>query len=253
MMSRLRRAAAVLATALVLLLLGGAHTAAPAVTQPAADGRELFLRNCASCHGPAGGGTSQAPPLTGWGPAGVDFQLRTGRMPLGPGETYEAVHRDPRLSSEDIEAIVGYVTALGIAGPAVPNVRPSDVQTGQLLFLATCAGCHSSTGIGGALSSGMFSPSLMRATPTEVGEAIRTGPGAMPRFPETVLTDQNVDAIAAYVRTLQGKQSDMGGSDLDRGGLSLGRIGPVTEGMVGWAIAVLLLVLMARWLGSRAR
>ena len=28
---------------------------------------------------------------------------------------------------------------------------------------------------------------------------------------------------------------------------------PVTEGMVGWAVGLLLLVLVVRWLGSRAR
>jgi len=74
---------------------------------------------------------------------------------------------------------------------------------------------------------------------------VRVGPGLMPAFPDTVLTDGQVDALASYVQELRGDR-------LDRGGASLGRLGPSTEGLVAWAVGLLLLVLAARWLGSRA-
>ena len=100
----------------------------------------------------------------------------------------------------------------------------------------------------GALTGGQFAPSLAKATPIQVAEAIRVGPGLMPAFPDTVLDAREVNAIAEYVRALQGRHTAT-----DRAGLPLGRIGPVTEGVVGWAVGLLLLVLVVRWLGSLAR
>lgn len=98
------------------------------------------------------------------------------------------------------------------------------------------------------LSGGHRAPDLRMATPTQVGEAIRVGPGWMPAFPPAVLSPDGVDAIAAYVNTL----SDENG-DLDKGGVSLGRIGPLTEGLVAMLIGLPLLLVLARRLGSKAR
>src|SRR5581483_233968 len=99
----------------------------PGLANPpgAATGQQLYLRDCAWCHGDKGGGTSRAPDLrTGTnGPALTDFELRTGRMPLA--NMSEPVRRRPRFYSEpQIEAIVGYVATLGGKGPAVPSPHP---------------------------------------------------------------------------------------------------------------------------------
>jgi ubiquinol-cytochrome c reductase cytochrome c subunit len=196
----------------------------------------------------AGQGTQRGPALVGVGPASLDFQLSTGRMPL-TSERYQPVHRKPAFSAADIRALVDYASRLGGGGgPRIPTVRPDGVHLGQRLYLDNCAACHSATGAGGALTNGQFAPSLAKATPTQVGEAIRVGPGLMPAYPDTVLSGHEVDAVAEYVRTLQNKRGN-----LDRGGLPLGRIGPVTEGLVGWGVGLLLLVLVVRQLGSRAR
>jgi quinol---cytochrome-c reductase cytochrome c subunit len=248
-MQRIRRVAAVAAAGFLGLPAGFAPSPTPSAGPSGLErGRVLFEQSCASCHGTAGQGTQRGPALVGVGPASLDFQLSTGRMPLSRERT-EPVRREPALSPADIRAIVDYAAGLGGGGgPRIPAVRPTDVQLGQTLYLATCAACHSATGAGGALSNGQFAPSLANATPTQVGEAIRVGPGLMPAYPDTVLTDHQVDAIADYVRALQDKHGD-----IDRGGLPLGRIGPVTEGLVGWGIGLVLLVLVVRWLGSRAR
>src|SRR5690606_12992710 len=88
---------------LVLLVLGLSMTGTayaamkPAVTQPVATatqtqedvetGKELFLANCAGCHGTAGEGNGAAgPSLVGVGAAAVDFQVGTGRMPLAESD-----------------------------------------------------------------------------------------------------------------------------------------------------------------------
>lgn len=246
-MYRARCAAAMAALGLLALPAGLAPGPSP---EPAGSdrGRVLFEQSCASCHGPAGQGSQRGPSLVGVGEASLDFQLSTGRMPPA-GEQYQPVHQKPAFSADEIRAIVEYASGLGGGGgPPIPAVRPNNVRLGQTLYLDNCAACHSATGIGGTLTNGGFAPSLFRATPTQVGEAVRVGPGLMPAYPRAVLTDEEVDALAAYVDVLQDENGD-----IDRGGLPLGRTGPVTEGLVGWAVGLLLLVLMVRWLGSRSR
>lgn len=71
-----------------LVLSGGGYAAATNVVQAevsnadqVAEGRKLFLANCASCHGSNGEGAVGGPSLIGVGAASVDFQVGTGRMP----------------------------------------------------------------------------------------------------------------------------------------------------------------------------
>jgi ubiquinol-cytochrome c reductase cytochrome c subunit len=85
-------------------------------------------------------------------------------------------------------------------------------------------------------------PSLAQATPVQVAEAVRVGPGAMPKFASQALNDPQVDSVAAYVGRLQ-----QGGN---RGGWDLGRIGPVTEGLVAWVLGLGLLLWVVRRLGK---
>jgi ubiquinol-cytochrome c reductase cytochrome c subunit len=223
---------------------GPGPPAAPAPDPVASRGADLYLRTCASCHGPAGEGSQRGPSLVGVGPASVDFQLSTGRMPVDQ-ETRQPPHRRPAFSAADIRALVAYVDSLGGGGPQIPTVGPGDLREGRELFLANCAACHSATGGGATLTNGLVAPSLDRSTPVQVAEAIRVGPGLMPAFPENVLGPEQVDAVAGYVQHLRGGR-------LDRGGASLGRLGPITEGLVAWVIGLALLVGVVRWLGGRA-
>lgn len=246
---RSRRTALVAALGVVVVLAGTPGSVA-VTAQPGGEerGRDVYLRRCASCHGPEGEGTQRGPSLTGVGAASVDFQLRTGRMPLAAEERYRAEHQEPELADADIRAIVDYVGELAPGGPQIPRVRPGNTRLGLRLFLDNCAACHSATGRGGTLTDGSLVPSLFDATPTQVGEAVRVGPGLMPAYPESVLDEADVDALAGYVDTLQGERGDV-----DRGGVSLDRMGPVAEGVVAWAVGLLLVVLVVRKLGSRTR
>ena len=69
------------------------------------------------------------------------------------------------------------------------------------------------------------------------------GPGAMPVF--SAYGSQDMDDIAAYVTTIV--------AEPDPGGFSLGRVGPVAEGLVAWIVGLAGLVLVAMWIGTRER
>jgi ubiquinol-cytochrome c reductase cytochrome c subunit len=213
-----------------------------------AEGRKLFSTlSCASCHGLNAEGGQRAPSLIGVGAASVDFQMGTGRMPLqqhGP----EAPRKRPVASEADILKVAAYVASLG-AGPTIPQFDDADWQKadtayGGALFRTNCAQCHNFAGSGGALTYGKYAPSLSDATPTQIYEAMITGPENMPVFGDKQITPDQKLAIINYVRTLK--------TQPDPGGAGLGRVGPVTETVVGWLVGIGVLVLVTLWIGARA-
>jgi len=164
-------------------------------------------------------------------------------MPLSyPGE--EPLRSKPRYDQREIDALVAYVASFG--GPAIPEVHPdgASLSRGQELFTTNCAGCHAISGAGG-VATGAAAPPLWEATSTQVAEAVRTGPFLMPRFGRKDIDQADLDAIAAYVDYAQDPD--------DAGGWSIGRIGPVPEGMVAWLLAGAALLLVARIIGERRR
>jgi ubiquinol-cytochrome c reductase cytochrome c subunit len=217
-------------------------------------GDDLYLRDCAWCHGNEGEGTVRGPDLvTGQnGPAFTDFMLATGRMPIrSPVE--ETRRGEPIYNVEEIESLVDYVSSLGGQGPPVPNPQPDEgmLGLGLELYQENCSACHSPTMIGGALTAGTGSqarspvaPELFLATPREIAEAMLVGPGAMPVFGPNTFEPEEVDAIVAYVV----RQQD----PTDRGGAPIGHVGPVSEGAVGWVIGLGAMLLIARLIGTRS-
>jgi ubiquinol-cytochrome c reductase cytochrome c subunit len=153
--------------------------------------------------------------------------------------------KPPVYSPADIDALVAYVASLG-NGPALPHVDAAsgDLAVGGELFRANCAACHSASGAGGALSYGEYAPSLRSATSSQVGAALRSGPGQMPAFGSDTLDDGQVNDIARYVQYLHDPS--------DRGGLPIGRIGPVPEGFVAWTLGMGALLAAVAWIGTRA-
>src|SRR5262245_32016051 len=69
------------------------------------DVRDIFLADCATCHGAGARGTDLGPDLRGDGAALVDYVLSTGRMPLS--SPHAAVRRhEPKYSPEVRHALV---------------------------------------------------------------------------------------------------------------------------------------------------
>jgi ubiquinol-cytochrome c reductase cytochrome c subunit len=258
---RRRRAAGYAVVLLGLVTVGMAYGALAGQSSPAsaaipgtvspqtiAEGKALFTNSCSSCHGVDAQGTSQAPSLVGVGAAAVDFQMSTGRMPAK--ETGPEMDRKPvTFSQQQIHAIADYVASLG-GGPPIPSAAEvsttgADTALGQSLFITDCAQCHNFDGAGGALTYGKFAPALTNSTNTQMFEAMLTGPEAMPVFANTTITPQQKRDIIAYITKIRALPNP--------GGFSLGRIGPVTEGIVGFLGGIGVLVFLAFWITMKRR
>ncbi|WP_242901890.1 cytochrome bc1 complex diheme cytochrome c subunit [Actinomadura terrae] len=250
-----------------------------AAAQDLGNGKQLFNKNCASCHGLNAEGTKDAkgkpiaPSLIGVGAASVDFQVSTGRMPaMNPGaqmprkrpipafdtsiktdyeekEKREEAEKQKAEAEKNLADLRAYIASLG-NGPDVPPASAVDPKTGNValggkLFRTNCAQCHNFTGQGGALTGGKYAPPLNNSdvTPTQIYEAMLTGPQAMPVFNDTTLTPKDKQAIIAYL--VQTREEP------NPGGNGLGRIGPVSEGLAGWLIGIGLLVLAAMWITAK--
>jgi len=214
-------------------------------------GQALFEQNCASCHGtqangvPANGVSGAFPDLVGLGPATITFWIDSGRMPATNTRAIEAIRRIPRLNKNQALAIAAWVDTLAPGYPLVPypHLKNANVSDGAALFALNCASCHTIEGDGDALAYGTSSPSLRHVPAVQVAEAIRTGPGNMPRFTGN-LSDAQVNDVVKYVTTeIQHPQNI--------GGFGLGGLGPVAEGFVGLALGVGVLALVGFWVGER--
>lgn len=205
-------------------------------------GRQVFLRDCAWCHGTQGSGTHNGPSLVGVGEAAASFYLRTGRMPLSSPEA-DVKGGKPAYSSSTIDALVSYIGSLG-PGPAIPTLTHGDLAQGRTLFLQNCAACHSASGTGTIVTGGQQAPDLWASADQQVAEAIRIGPGPMPPFGSGQLSDQEVSDIVSYVHQL-GEPQRIGGAGLDQ-------YGPIIEGAAALFLLLPVAVLVARALGKRA-
>ncbi|MGO1316014.1 MAG: cytochrome bc1 complex diheme cytochrome c subunit [Cellulomonadaceae bacterium] len=252
---RHHRFAPVVLLLLALLATGGiyaalAPTTANADTVASADdveaGKQLFQANCATCHGPAASGTDDGPSLVGVGAAAVNFQVSTGRMPMqmsGP----QAQAKPPQMNPEQTRQLAAFVATLG-PGPSIPSdtmVDPAlgNSANGAALFRTNCAMCHNAVGAGGALTEGKYAPSLWETTPTAIYEAMLTGPQSMPKFNDANLTPEEKRDVIAYVVEQR---------DGSVGGISLGSLGPVSEGLWVFVVGLGLLIGAAVWIGAKS-
>jgi ubiquinol-cytochrome c reductase cytochrome c subunit len=259
--ARRRRPVAGYAVVLLGLILVGAIYAvitgsgeSSASTTPTASraqilrGQQIFQLTCATCHGLEAQGTAAAPSLIGVGSAAVDFQVSTGRMPAKEISA-ENGRKPTQLNPTQTRDVAAYIASLA-GGPAIPtpaevSTSGADVALGQQLFIADCAQCHNFDGAGGALIDGAYAPALTQATPTQIYEAMLTGPEAMPVFNNTTITPNEKRDIIAYVTSTRVTPNP--------GGFSLGRIGPVTEGLVAFLGLLFFMVLAAMWITAKHR
>ena len=244
--ARLLPVGAVLVLAAAATLAFHPGTAAVAAAPEVVRGQQVYEIKCQSCHLASGLGQpdKHIPSLRGVGAAAVDFYISTGRMPEA-NYSPQARRGPVTVSPADKDALIAFITTTWPGGPPIPTIdlANADLVNGGDLFRTNCAPCHGAVGAGAALAHGAYAPSLHRATPLQVAEAIRVGPGNMPVFDETTLSDAQVSNIVAYVQYLRHPN--------DRGGAGLGWVGPIAEGFVGLVIGLAGVVAFAAWVGHR--
>lgn len=258
-------AAALVVLLLALAVLGGGYAAfAPAsqaevraaTSTQVDEGRRLFTIGCSSCHGlnaegeNLADGTVLGPSLIGVGAAAVNFQVGTGRMPMA-GPNAQAPRKKVAYTDEQIDQLAAFVASLA-PGPAVPDpeaydisgMTPEQIARGNALYKTNCASCHSASANGGALTQGKYAPTLIGVEPVHMYQAMLTGPQSMPVFSDETLTSEDKREIIAFVEQL--------GSEPNPGGLGIGRMGPVSEGLWAFVIGIGALLGFAVWIGAKS-
>ncbi|MFE9246794.1 cytochrome c [Nocardiopsis sp. NPDC006938] len=256
-----------------------------------AQGKAIFDQTCASCHNYDGSGTfneadgertmTNGPDLREVGPAAIDFQVSTGRMPSMDPDS-QMPRKPMAMSEQDLADLIAYYNAqirTNGAGAEVPYEVPdaapqradfddeaayeealsayeaeydayiegaSDTDMGMKLYLTNCAHCHSWSGGGGALTDGRWAPELHDSSPREIYEAMVSGPGAMPMFSDGVISPEEKQELISYVKTLQAEPNAGGIFDLKR-------VGQVAEGFIGWTVGLSLIIACAIWITAKQR
>ena len=105
--------------------------------------------------------------------------------------------------------------------------------------------CHNFAGSGGALTRGKYAPALRDIEGKHIYEAMVTGPQSMPVFNDDNISPEAKNDIVAYLHAVDEQENV--------GGMALGNLGPVSEGLFVWIFGLGIMVGFAVWLGQEGR
>jgi high-affinity iron transporter len=183
----------------------------PVTTLNLAEGKAIFEKSCASCHGAAG---------LGDGPAGVALNPKP--PAIGTVEHMRGV--SPALTYRVLSVGIAGTPMAGFAGALTPEQRwnvvayvnslrstHAELMEGEGLYTQRCASCHGVAGAG----DGVLARSLTRLPPEigtvawqvehsdeQLANVIRGGIPATAMPASGDLTPAQVQSVVAYVRTL---------------------------------------------------
>jgi ubiquinol-cytochrome c reductase cytochrome c subunit len=85
----------------------------------------------------------------------------------------------------------------------------------------------------------------MGVEPKHIYEAMVTGPQSMPVFSDKTVTPEEKLSLIKWIKAAE--------AEPNLGGATMGRTGPVTEGLLIWVMGLGILIGIAVWLTTRAR
>lgn len=176
-------------------------------------GLDIFVTECAACHGANAEGTTIAPAL--------DTEVLRTQTPAEtiertiasgvPGTLMAGWSR--ALTNEDISNLVLLIQRwdeLAGAGVAIPvieaapiDMSPQAIANGQWLYGLMCAQCHGTAGYGTRLAPALNSQQFLAQTPdAAISQIITLGVSGtvMPAWGGR-LTDQDIASLVAYLRS----------------------------------------------------
>lgn len=197
-------------------------------------GQAIFAARCAVCHGDRGQGISARVTIAGpclQAEHDVDAVMKVVRDGRGVMPSFGRILRD-----QDIEDVSRYITGQLATIP----LNGGNLSEGGILFRTHCAACHRTAVRGGALALVQTNaPALNMQSEAAIAGAIRWGPGPMPAFPPSLISDQQLASIVEYVQFVQRPPHP--------GGNPLHWYGPVVEGLVACTM-VCVLIALAMWI-----
>jgi len=200
---------------LVAALLAAAQSSDGAPSSDAVAGKQTFTEYCSVCHGIGAKGFI-GPNIAGinWTTTGLRAIVRGGVGGYGSMPAFNA----DAVTDQNIADIAAYLAALAPAPPPQPSASPTpsatpaatavtasqqpgaDAAHGARIYVTNCAACH------GASAQGGVGPSL-RGEKTRKDTAaaiawIKKPQPPMPTLYPVVLSEKDVDDVAAYVESL---------------------------------------------------
>ncbi|MFN8087121.1 MAG: cystathionine beta-lyase, partial [Microbacterium sp.] len=104
--------------------------------------------------------------------------------------------------------------------------------------------CHNVAAAGGALTEGKYAPALTSTSALHMYAAMVTGPQNMPVFNNMTLTTEEKRDIISSLLFIQENES--------AGGLNLGSLGPVSEGLFIWIFGIGSLIGLTVWITAKS-
>lgn len=180
-----------------------------------ATGLEVFVTECAACHGANAEGTTLAPPLDS-----VDVRTQrtdediTRTVANGVPGTLMAGWNGA-LTDEEIANLVVLIrrwddlAAAGIEMPVIESepidMSPEAIAQGQWLFSVTCTQCHGKDGYGTPMAPALNNQPFLSETPdAAIQQIISLGvPGTVMPAWGGRFSEQDITSLVAYLRSLE--------------------------------------------------
>lgn len=178
-------------------------------------GLTVYAENCAACHGANGEGSTLAPALNT-----DELRVRLSDADIArivaegvPGTLMSSW--SSALDPAEQQAVVtlisrwGELNTAGIKLPVIESApidsSPEAIANGQRLFNLLCTQCHGIDGYGSPIAPALNNQTFLSQTPDAAIQAIIAGGVSGTNMPSWggYLTDADIAAITAYLRSLQ--------------------------------------------------